>query len=93
MSKNIVYQGQNLLNKAVECTGSVENVFELALLNNFNVTDLLDVGTEIKPVAATNKSVLNFFHENNRPASNYNLDIVFVDPKYQFPQGEFPISL
>jgi hypothetical protein len=69
MSKKIVYSGQSFLDKVLETTGSIENAFEMTLLNEFSITDDLAVGTELKISKITNKSIANYFDESNRPAS------------------------
>lgn len=42
-----VLKGQSLFDIAVQETGSVENVFELAFANDLSITDILQAGTEI----------------------------------------------
>lgn len=91
MSKQIVYAGQSLLDKAIECTGSIENLFEFAFANGLNITDDLVVGSELRTTEVTDRFVFNYFDENNRPATGRLTDI--TDDDYEFPQGEFPISL
>lgn len=70
MSKKIIFSGQSLFNKVVECTGDVDNAFEMMLLNNiFNLTQDPIVGEELKISKITNNGVINYFNENNRPAT------------------------
>lgn len=69
MSKKKVYQGQCFLDKVNECTGSIENAFEMALLNGISVTDDSDVGQELKISPVTNSIVVEKFNEFNRPAT------------------------
>lgn len=93
MSKNIVYAGQSFLDKVIECTGSLENAFEMAFLNGLIITDDLIVGTELKSNLPSNKVIFDFFTENNRPASNITTQQqkqATLEP-YGFPYG-FPIS-
>lgn len=68
MSKTKLYQGQSLFDKANETTGSVENAFDMALLNAMSITDSLEIGQELLTVPATNKTVVLFFSEK-RPAT------------------------
>lgn len=68
MSKTKLYQGQSLFDKANEITGSVENAFEMAVLNAISITDSLEIGQELLTVPATNKTVVLFFSEK-RPAT------------------------
>lgn len=67
MSK--VYQGQSFLDKVIECTGGVENIFEMALLNGISITDDLFIGQVLKPSLITNKLIFGLFGELNRPAT------------------------
>lgn len=64
-----VYQGQNLSDKAVEMTGSIENVFALALENNVSITDPLAIGTLLKYSGAVTKSIASLFDDKNRCAT------------------------
>jgi CO/xanthine dehydrogenase FAD-binding subunit len=66
---NVVYNGQSLLDKAIENKGDVENAFDLALLNNLSLTDDLVVGSDLKIGAITNASVASFFDEINHIAT------------------------
>ena len=89
MSKNIVYNGQSFLNKVVECTGDIDNAFEMALQNNMSVSDLLTTGDTLQTTKTTDWDVVDFF-ANIKPATN----IVQIElPKlvYDLP-GEFPYS-
>ena len=45
MSK--VQQGQSFIDKTLELTGSVENLLEMAILNNVSITDDVAIGVEI----------------------------------------------
>lgn len=72
MSNAKVYQGQSFLDKVIELTGSVENAFEMALLNNMSVTDDVVIGQELKLTGVTLKSVVSIFNENKHPATAIN---------------------
>lgn len=91
MSKNLVCAGQSFLNKVVECTGDIANAVEMAILNRINITDDIIPGSEVIPSAITNKSVVAFFNEFNRPATNIS-QALEID-EYGLPEGEFPIGL
>ncbi len=70
MSKDIVYSGQSFINKVIECTGSIENVFAMALLNGVSITDEIVVGSKLKITPITSHFIVGFFDENNKPANN-----------------------
>ena len=72
MSK-IVKQGQSLLDKAVQLTGSIQNALDLAILNGKSVTDQLVVGETISPSKITNKRVVNYYKTIGEPATNATL--------------------
>lgn len=91
MSKNLVCAGQSFLNKVVECTGDVTNAVEMAILNGINITDEIIPGSELIASPVTNKSVVAFFNEFNRPATNVT-PVIEID-EYGLPEGEFPIGL
>ncbi|WP_264522136.1 hypothetical protein [Flavobacterium sp. N1994] len=92
MSKKIVYSGQSFLDKVLECTGDVTNAVEMAVENGINITDDLVVGNEVKSSSITKKNVVNFFTEDNRPATRYVQLANNVSDNYGFPEGEFPIG-
>lgn len=66
---SLIYQGQSFLDKVIEQTGDIENVFEMALLNNTSITDDLVVGAYLKVSTVTKKSVVDFYNDYNRPAT------------------------
>ncbi|RTY93252.1 hypothetical protein EKM01_03895 [Flavobacterium sp. RSP46] len=61
-----VYQGQNLSDKAVEMTGSIENIFALAIENNVSITESLAIGTTLNYSGKAIKSISALFNDNNR---------------------------
>lgn len=69
MSEKIVYQGQSFLDKVLEITGSIENAFQMSLLNNIPITDDVRIGQELQKSEITQKYVVSIFNENNRPAT------------------------
>lgn len=68
-NNSTTYQGQNFIDKVLETTGNIENVFEMALLNNISITDDLPIGTELKTSKATNLEIVELFGEFNKPAT------------------------
>lgn len=68
MSKSVVYQGQNFIDKVLETTGSTENAFEMSILNGVSLTDPVVIGQELKPSKVTKKGVVGVFNKK-RPAS------------------------
>jgi hypothetical protein len=69
MNSKIVHQGQSFLDKVLETTGSIENAFEMALLNNMSITDDVAIGQELKVSNVTLKSIVSIFNKNKRPAT------------------------
>jgi uncharacterized protein YebE (UPF0316 family) len=69
MSKNTTYQGQSFFDKVIECTGSIENVFAMALLNGISITDDLPIEQYLAVSEKTNNVIVSFFDENNKPAT------------------------
>lgn len=68
MNKTIVHAGQSFLNKVIECTGNIENAFEMALLNGISITDNIPIGMELQYEKSTNTLVTDFFKER-KPAT------------------------
>jgi len=68
MSKSIVYQGQNFVDKVLEATGSTENAFEMSILNGVSLTDNVAVGQELQVSKVTKKGIVGVF-KKKRPAS------------------------
>ncbi len=73
MNSNIVYQGQSFLDKTLELTGSIENAFEMALLNGISITDDLEIGQSLKGTEITDANITNLFTPANRPATAISL--------------------
>lgn len=64
-------QGQWLGDVAVKEAGTIEALFELAVLNNISPTESLQAGTELTPAMEKNKRVINYFERNGiNPASS-----------------------
>ena len=77
MSKNIVHSGQTFLNKVLEQTGDIENVMEMALLNNVSITDDVVIGGEFLSTPVTNNQIVNYFSER-KPANKKIHDNVVI---------------
>lgn len=77
-----VYQGQSFLDKTIELTGSIDNVFVLALENGVSISDNLTVGTSLKYTGKQLKTITDLFGDNNRCATKItdsNLSVVVPD--------------
>lgn len=64
-----VYQGQSFIDKVIESTGSIENVFAMALENNVSITDSFEIGTKLIYTGPTIKSIAMLFTDNYRCAT------------------------
>ncbi len=64
-----VYQGQNLSDKAIEMTGTIDTVFALALENSLSITDALSIGTVLNYSGRVIKPIASLFGNNNRCAT------------------------
>lgn len=92
MSKNVVSSGQSFFNKVVETTGDIENAFSMMLLNNrSSLTDNVQVGSFLKISEITDYEVVDFFTEQNKPATLINRPIIDNSFEFMLP-GEFPFS-
>jgi len=67
MSK--LLQGQNLMDKAIEMTGSIDALLEMARVNNVSITQDLPIGTEVQATDVLSKKTLMYVQENNIPAT------------------------
>lgn len=67
----LIMSGQTLLDLAMQETGSVEGVFQLAVLNGLALTDELSEGNSLKyPTQAVDRVVRKAFQDNNwKPSS------------------------
>lgn len=68
-----VYQGQSFIDKVIESTGSIENVFAMALENNVSITDSFEIGTKLIYTGPTIKSIASVFNKKI-PATAINQD-------------------
>lgn len=65
----IVKQGQSFLDKAIELTGNIDNVFAMTKLNGLSATTELSVGQEILPAGTVRKSIVQQWDDKNTPAT------------------------
>lgn len=92
----ITNHNQNLADIAVQHLGSVFAVFDLSVENGISVTDDLSPGTSLKvPLIVENRvdQVAQFFTNNKMIIATAFLPKDNNDNEFEFPQGEFPISL
>ena len=75
MSK-IVKQGQSLLDKCIQSTGSIENALAFAILNGKSITDPLAIGESVEPSEVTNKTTVNYYSQIAEPATDATLEQV-----------------
>ena len=76
-----VEQGQSFLDKVIEQTGSLDNAFEMALLNNLSLTDGLQIGSELSTAGTVKRGIVSLFGKNNKPATALAISrrSVFID--------------
>lgn len=77
-----VYQGQSFLDKTIELTGSIENVFAMALENGVSISDNLTIGTDLKFTGKQFKTITDLFGDNNRCATQItdsNYEVIVAD--------------
>ncbi len=61
---------QSLIDIAIQTTGSVEGVFELALKNGLSITDDLKIGQILQVVPAVKEHIKDYYETNNlKPAT------------------------
>ena len=73
--KVTVLDGQSLFDLAIQHSGSIEAVFEMASANGLSVTDDLVTGTELETVSATDKPVAKYYSNNGlKPATALTTD-------------------
>lgn len=80
-AKTTIIDRQNLLDIALQETGSIEGVFELATANNIAVSDEVVAGTELMvPEVNKNSDVLRQYKSNNiKPATGNIQDAEILD--------------
>lgn len=68
MQTTKVKQGQTFFDSVIESTGNITNAFEMALVNNISVTDMLFNQMDLV-VAGTERKVITQLFQFNKPAS------------------------
>lgn len=73
--KVIILHNQNLLDLAIQHTGSVENAFAIAVANGLSLTDDLEAGRESGiPKVEQNKDILSYYQAKKlQPATGISL--------------------
>jgi hypothetical protein len=67
-----VLHNQSLLDLALQHTGSIESIFELAVINGKSVTDDMTAGASLLVGATTNKDILAYYTSKNiQPATAF----------------------
>ena len=56
-----VLHNQSLLDLALQHTGTIESIFELAVLNEKSITDDMVAGTSLLIGEISNKDILNYY--------------------------------
>lgn len=72
MNKIDVLQGQSLYDLAIQETGTIENVFDLAVKNNIAVTDMLPLDTPfiVPKKIEKDKNIVRYYNALNlKPAT------------------------
>lgn len=60
-----IYNNQNLLDIAIQTTGGLDALFEIAMDNGISISEQLVSGVELKiKQSATNAVVLNYYNRN-----------------------------
>lgn len=76
-----IQQGQSFLDKVLEATGSIDNCFEMAVLNNMSITDELIRGSVLQASPVTNRRAVAEWNKNNLPATALsNIEFTLVVP-------------
>lgn len=91
----IVYPNQSFLDIAMQEDGTVLAAFERAVANLMNVSDVLLPGQKTKSIVPTirNKKVADYFKGKSIKIATAVVAKIEELEDYEFPQGEFPISL
>ncbi|BFM42667.1 hypothetical protein CFS9_13080 [Flavobacterium sp. CFS9] len=77
-----IYQGQSLLDKTVEMTGTIDNIFEMSLENNLSITDNLKIGDTLKYPGKQLKVITDLFNNKNRCATmvtEKDFEVIIID--------------
>jgi len=67
-----VLHNQSLLDLALQHTGTIESIFELAVLNEKSITDDMVAGASLLIGEISNKDILNYYTTKNiQPATAF----------------------
>lgn len=80
----VIIAYQNLLDLAVQNTGSIEAVFDLAMANDLSITDHLEIGESLNAVEVLDQDIANYFNMRNRHIAT---DIAVNDIELELPSG------
>lgn len=73
MPGTTVKNGQSLLDIAIQQTGDVSGIAELALKNDLSITDEVDTGTALQNASVSNQAVVDYLKtELKNPATKDN---------------------
>jgi hypothetical protein len=62
-------QGQSFLDIVLQSTGNLEDMFEMAMINDIAITDDLEIGETIQITTITNKYIVSQWQEGKEPAT------------------------
>lgn len=66
----IVLEGQSLIDVAIQCCGSAEAAYEIAVLNGLSITDDLAAGRELNIPTAVNATIVSYYTQKGiKPAT------------------------
>lgn len=76
MTQAAVMNGQTLFDIALQCCGSVEAAFDIAVLNDIEVTSCPAAGSVVTVPDRANRKVADYFGRNGvRPATGFMQDM------------------
>lgn len=96
MQTIIALDNQTILDISIRYFGTADAAFEIATLNKLSITDDLVPGQKILLPEADYgeaETVAFFIANKKQPATGYIEQPEQIEDNYEFPQGEFPISL
>lgn len=65
----LIKRGQNFFDAVIESTGSMDNVFLMAVANDMSPTDLRKIGDEVVAAGQIKKQIIAQFGFQHYPAS------------------------
>lgn len=88
--QTIVKDRQNIMDVALKQTGSIEQAYTIALLNNVSLSEEMEAGTALLGASVTNPPVVNGFV--NDPATRDGLPVIPGGIDYMQIQTDFKVS-